>query len=384
MSENALMILETTKPQELFVMNGLDAFIKKIKEEVAEAPKDMSTKKGREEIASLAYKVAKSKTALEKLGKESIEDLQKTVKAVTAERIRGVAALQEIQDNIRKPLTEWENAEKERIAKFEGLLANWKMNADICRSMAHVIDIDKFQFYFDEMEVNKNIDWQEFKARADSEFEINSQIIRDALKNRNTYDADQADLKRLREEAAIREQKERDDKIAAKAAEDARLEAELKAKEEADKIEAARLEAERLAKIESARVEREKQLAIEQAAKAESDKLAAIELAKERAAKADADRIAAEKKVEQDKIIAAAKAEKEKQAAIEAEKKRQADEAAKIAAETAKREADTKHRAKINNEILSAFVGAGITEDAAKLCITAIAKNTIPHIKINY
>lgn len=84
MTDNALIILETSNPKELFVMNGLDAFINKIKEEVSNAPQDISTEKGRKEIASLAYKVAKSKTALVKLGKESVEKLQKTVKAAMA------------------------------------------------------------------------------------------------------------------------------------------------------------------------------------------------------------------------------------------------------------------------------------------------------------
>ena len=114
MTDNAMIILENSNPKELFVMNGLDAFIAKIREEVANAPKDISTEAGRKEIASLAYKIAKSKTALVKLGKESVDEYQKIIKSVTAERNRGEAALQEIQDNVRKPLTDWENADKAR------------------------------------------------------------------------------------------------------------------------------------------------------------------------------------------------------------------------------------------------------------------------------
>ena len=123
MTDNAMIILENSNPKELFVMNGLDAFIAKIREEVANAPKDISTEAGRKEIASLAYKIAKSKTALVKLGKESVDEYQKIIKSVTAERNRGEAALQEIQDNVRKPLTDWENADKARIKAHEDAIA---------------------------------------------------------------------------------------------------------------------------------------------------------------------------------------------------------------------------------------------------------------------
>jgi len=44
--------------------NGLDPWIAKIRKEVESFVPDVTTKKGRDAIASIAYKVAKSKTAL--------------------------------------------------------------------------------------------------------------------------------------------------------------------------------------------------------------------------------------------------------------------------------------------------------------------------------
>lgn len=329
MTDNALMILENGNPKELFVMNGLDAFIAKIKEEVANAPQDISTKKGREEIASLAYKVAKSKTALVKLGKESIEDLQKTVKAVTAERNRGEAALQEIQDNIRKPLTEWENAEKERVAGHEASITNIQLHSEQVSSGWQSLSLEDMTVRLGWLENQCANNWQEFKPRADIEIAKAIESTKAAIAKRTTYDAEQAELKRLREESAIREQKEREAKIAADAAEKARLESATQ-----------------------------------------------IEEAEQRA-----------KKAEDDKMAAAAQAEKEKQEAVEAEKKRQAEDAAKIAAETAKREADKEHRAKINNEIVNALMDIDnnlLSPDFCKKIIIAIALGNIPHVKIIY
>merc|ERR550532_1635089 len=108
----------------------------------------------------------------------------------------------------------------------------------------------------------------------------------------------------------------------------AKQEADLKAKEEAQKAEADRLAAE---KAEAHRL-----AAIEAAKKAEADRLAAIEEAKQ----AEADRLAAEK-AEADRLAAieAAKAEADRLAAIEAAKKAEAERLAAIE-EAKKAEAD--------------------------------------------
>lgn len=346
MTDNALIILESGNPKELFAINGLDEFINKIREEVAGSPKDISTESGRKAIASLAYKVAKSKTALEKLGKESIEDLQKTVKAVTAERIRGVNALQEIQDEIRKPLTEWENAEKARVRTHEENITRIQTFGYVDAISGDLLD---FKQRLEELHKMAAYDWQEFNYRAADEITKSEKSIKDAILMRKTYDAEQAELARLRAEQVARERKEREDKIALEAAEKARLEAEAKAK------------------LEAERAEREKQEAIS------------------RAEKAEADRILAENNAILAAKIAEGIAERNKIEAVAAEKKRHDDEAARIKAETEKREADTKHKAKINNEALKAL-GAlpNMNEGVAKSIVEAIAKGLIPHIRINY
>ena len=49
---------------------------------------DVTTKKGRDAIASIAHKVARSKTALDNIGKELVAELKDVPKKIDAERKR--------------------------------------------------------------------------------------------------------------------------------------------------------------------------------------------------------------------------------------------------------------------------------------------------------
>lgn len=74
----------------------------------------------------------------------------------------------------------------------------------------------------------------------------------------------------------------------------------------------------------------------------------------------------------------------EKEAAIEAERSRVAAAEEEDRAATAKREANKRHRAKVNNEALAALITAGLSDAAGMAAITAIARGEVPHIKISY
>jgi len=78
------------------------------------------------------------------------------------------------------------------------------------------------------------------------------------------------------------------------------------------------------------------------------------------------------------------KEEAEKQAIIEAERQRVAAELAQQAIEASRREKDTANKKRVNNEILQDFIAAGLTEECAKIAITAMAKNQVRNVKINY
>src|SRR5690606_23508393 len=74
--------------------------------------------------------------------------------------------------------------------------------------------------------------WEEFEAEAARAKDKAVSSLRAALVAREKYEAEQAELARLRAEAEAREQKEREERIAREAAERAQREAEAKAQAE--------------------------------------------------------------------------------------------------------------------------------------------------------
>lgn len=331
--------------------NGLDPFLQKIREEIDGFVPDVTTRKGREAIASIAYKVARSKTALDNVGKELVAELKEVPKKIDAERKRMRDLLEGWQAEVRRPLTEWEEAEEARKAKHQAGIDQINLRLE-CRDL-------------DSAELKSNIAWLEGMAIGDGWEEYETEAarakekalaaLRDALVVREKYEAEQAELERLRAEAAAREQKEREERIAREAAEAERLTAERRAQEERDA--AARREAEAKAAAERRELE--------------------LKLAAERA---EREALEATQRAEQAERDAQARAEQ----AAAAERKRQADEQARIEAEAKAREADKAHKKTINNEALAALVAGGMPEECAKQAITLIAKRCIPHITISY
>lgn len=355
-----LAVMKTLTAAMVFVPGGVDVIYEKIKEEVRSFVPDISTPSGRQQITSMAYKVARSKTAIDEMGKGLVADWKKQSSTVDAERRKIWDKLDALKEEVRKPLTDWENADKARIEAHEQAIR------DIEALLLFDFDptAGTIQGRSDTLASRPARQWEEFVQRASTTVMHVGKRLEDMHGVAVKREAERAELERLRAEQVAREQKERDDRIAAEAAEKARIEAEAVAKRAADEA-AARAEA------EQRRVEKEKADAIARADKAEADKKAA-------AAKA-----------EEDAKLAAEAAERNRQTAIDNERKRVADARAADDAATAKREADKKHRAKINNEALTALLELGLFQgeagaSTAKLVIAAIAKGEIPHVKISY
>lgn len=323
MSEIMDLTVIEIKPEQaptLYRAGGLDAYLEQIRQAVNEVP-DLSTKKGRDRVASLAAQVSRSKTAIEKPGREYLKRLKEAVRPAEAEIKRFVDACDELRDATRKPLTEWE-AEQERIKAEEA------MNALHAEALAMNEEFDRL-----------------LAARIESDHEM-------ALLMNDAFDREQADKAAEAERQRIAHEEE----IKRMAAAAASREVEQRAQRERE--EAALREAALKAQAEQAERDR---IAAEQ--KAEADKKAAVE-AERRKAQEEADRIRRE-------------AEQREQARL-AEEKRKADE-------QARREADVKHRKAVGTEIVKALMAnTSLTRDQAIEVLTAVKDGRIPHTGISY
>jgi hypothetical protein len=362
---------------------GLEPWLQKIRVEVdafnATLP-ELNTVKGRKLYASMAYKIAQTKTALEKVGMALSAEQKEVPKRIDAERKRVWDILESWQAEVRKPLDDWQAAEDARIDRHQDQI-QWLEGLANVETLFALGIRDKIErvesFIVDE-------GFEEFEADALKAKAKTLEFLRAALTRQETYEAEQAELERLREEAAARAKADHEAAIARAASEKAQREADERAAAEL----AAAAKREQDLKDQAAAQQRASELAAkEAAAKAEYDRIqlqVKAEEAVRAAAQAEADRHAAIQKAEQDRIAA----EKRQAAAVEqarlAEIARQEAEAAEVARQQAAREADQAHKIKVMGAAKEALIGMNISEELAKAIILKICRREVPHVTINF
>ncbi|MBN4831689.1 hypothetical protein [Enterobacter hormaechei] len=355
MSELAIIEIAPDLAPSIYVENGLEKFLEQIRDGVNEVP-DLSTAKGRARIASLAAQVSRSKTAVEKPGRDYLKRLKEQPKVVEAELRRFVTECDQLRDEVRRPLTEWEDAEKARTEALQQRLVE-------LRALAEVIDVagnylpsaDIQARILEAKSVVLDDSWQERAAEAGVAKDSTIQQLEASLAVAQKREHEAAELERLRKEAEEKARLEREEAIRREAAEQAKRDAEAKAQAEIDA--AARREAE--AKAATERAEREK--------------------------------IEAQQKAEREAKAAAEKAEQEKNDAIAAERRRQEEaeavrlsEQKRIADEEASRAADKEHRRTINRQAIADLIESGLPQEMAEKALIAIASGKVSAVSIKY
>lgn len=339
-------------------------FYEAIKGETDKLVPDLTTEKGRKEIASMAFKVAKTKIAIDAAGKLLNEEARAKINIVDAARRDIREKLDALKDEVRRPLTEWEAREEQRVVACNAAIDRFKAAAVVTlEDTAATV-----QARYTEIK-NTALDDGQFKDLLPTaqHYKESAETALDAAFARLTKEeADRAELDRLRAEAAERAERERDEaeaKAAAEAAERAKQEAEERAARAAEE-EKARIEAAAKAAEDTARTQ------AEEAARAE----------REAAERAHAEALAAEKR-RADEADAARKAEAERIARETAA--RQAEEKA-VADAAAARAADIEHRSKIMGAAKQAIMGHGVGEATAKAIVLAIAVGDVPNVSIRF
>jgi hypothetical protein len=326
---NALVIIDTDAltPATVFAPGGVEGIISKLEADVRAIERDISTPDGREAVKSLAYKVARSKTALDDMGKELVAGIKAQAATIDAERRIIRDRCDALKMEVRGDLDAWEAAEDERIDGHERALV-WLAQCDrfattptAAMILAQLLDVAELA----------RRDWQEFKERGDAataEATAKLDTMLDTAEQAERDAAELAELRRLKVERdtadAIAEQQ-------AKAAESARL-------------------------VDAARIARE----ADAAEQAEAREI-------ERAAQA-----------QRNAEAAAAKA-------VETERQRVAAVAAAEKAAAAKREANKKHREKVARAIVADLTQhAGLPIEASQAAFDAIACGLVRHVSVTY
>lgn len=318
---NELVVIEPKNVLTLFTeTDQLEEIIKQVEMEVATFEHDLSNDARRKKTASLARKVASTKTYLDGLGKDLVADWKAKSKAVDANRKMMRDRLDELRDQARKPLTDWEEEQK-RIEE-ENRLAE---------------------------------EAEKLRQQVEADHEI-------ALLLNEKFDRE-LEEKRKAEEEAERQRKEAEEK--------ARIERERQIAEEA------RIKAEQEAKEREERLERERQEAIKREEQAKRDAIAAEERRKAQEEENERQRKLAEEKAKRD-------AEEAAERARQAEIQRQHEEQERQRKEQEQREANKRHIGAIRKAAKESLMALGLDEEKAKEIVLAIHNGQVANVKINY
>ena len=315
---------------------GTNELFERIAQEARSHVPDVSTKKGRDQIGSLALKISKSKTFIEKCGKELVAEQKAQIKVIDDDRIATVKKFDELRNEILAPRDAWERAEKDRIKKHEDAIESIKNNACYYIDTA-LAELKQSLAFAEQVIVDESFEEYQEQAKI-AKYEA-IELLRAAVANREKYEAEQAELERLRLAEQARLQREHEDRIAREATEKATREAEEKARFESERVQRERAESEQ----REARLKAEKE---------------AAELRAVQAAENERKRIEAEQ-------------------AAKAEAARKAEEA---------RLADVEHSQQVHREAFNGIQALclGIPEAQIKDLILAIRDGKVPHVSIKY
>lgn len=217
---NELITIEKAQVMDVFTKREvINPILEKIKHATDNVGTDVTTDKGRKAIASMAYRVAQSKTYIDSHGKELAAELKELPKIVDANRKYARDYLDKLKSEIRKPLDEYEQ-EQEKI----------KMLAQIEKDHEQAL-LDHLEW--EKMQAEKRL--REEQERKEYEERVRKQAMEDAEKEAERkaqqaiIEAKAAQIAAEKEAARLQEQQEREIK-------QAELRERQKAKDEAERI----------------------------------------------------------------------------------------------------------------------------------------------------
>lgn len=376
----ALFVLDEIQPAEVFKPEGTSHLIEIVEAEVKAflETMDPTTEEGRKEIRKFSRRLGSTQTGMDTLKKEFTSARRKEIEDVNNEGKRFVDTLDGFKEQVNAPLEEWQRTENARLDAHKAALEAINALPAQCRGIASEL----IQAKLDGMPALLEREWEEFNDLAvEASDRVTGELIT-LLNETKTREEEQAELAKLR--------KQNEEREAADAAKKAEEENTRLANERATKA---------AADAETARINTHKQRLQQMGALVDNINTLSAAVIEDRVRSAEtlygsgydwqeykdqAQQNCANVVEALNTALPAARqrekdAEDKRVADLAAEQKRIDDAAA------AEREKNKAHRAKINNEALTALMEqAKIDKETGVAVLTAIAQGKIPHVKISY
>jgi hypothetical protein len=335
MSDIVLAFDRELVPAKLYFEGEMETVLVEIERDARASPIDISTQKGRDACASLAALISKRKTYLDNMGKDLGEEWRVKVQNINTIRKTARDRLDRLKDEIRLPLTEWEDRKKRREDMFESLLSKLGTLATFS-GQPKVIEVEARLVEFNNLR-GRN-DWDEYQQRADKLLKEIGDSLDAWLTAARNNEAQAAQLAIEKAERAKKEQEEREARIAQAAAE-------------------------RTARIAAEKAEEERR-----------QHASALEIAEKRARAAEAAQAQAVKD-----------AERRREEAITEERRRAQAERDRLERDRLKKAADRRHQESIHNDaIFDICEHLKLTTEQAREYVLIVAAGRVRNMKVIY
>ena len=350
------VLAKVDEDPKLLLLGKVDkaAYFAQLRAEVATDGEDISTADARDRIKSKAQSIRTRKAAIDRTRKGLTEHWRQQTNAVNAVGKVLEAEYDALIEQVRAPVTAWEETEKARKAEADRILADLEAAKTITFGMTSA----EVQERLDRIR-GINLNPEILGVRIEMATELRDEAVQaltESVAGLKAQEAQAAELERLRAEAAAaeerrqREEQERQAEAAREAA----------AKAEQERIERAKAEAAEKARRDAEEAARREQEAREAEARRQIEEAERRAAEAERAKQAELDRIASE----------------------EAARKAAADAAAQ---ERARREADIAHRQQVIEAAAEALTAIPlVTQKMARAIINEIAAGNVPGVTIRF
>lgn len=390
------------KGGEILAYNEFRSQLAQLKAHNAAVVFDYEDKKGNQEARSHVHQLRRTKGAVEATRKEQKSYFLEMGRKVDGEAKEITAELDAMIEVHDKPLKEIEQREKDRVAQLQRDIDEIEGGGARAAAEWQTLDLEVMRDRLAEIEAEPITEerWQEFVALAEQKKTTAIQLLKGAIAQREKYDADQAELERLRKETAEREQRERDERIAREAEEKARRELEEQARREQE-------EKDRQAREQREAEQREREAADRRRAEDRARITRLIELPLTVSTLDTSSEIQAkivsldhqpipESITEELRPLYVDVLEKTRTRLIEMRDAKAADEESRRQqeaeeagrrqreAEESRKAENKNHRAAINRKAKQALVDAGIADEVAQQVIELIARKEVPGVTIQY